>query len=178
MSALLVLRELIAADCAVIADAFAAQGWNKPLSQYLAYLQESLTGKRQVLVAELAGRFAGYVTILWVSAYPPFAADRIPEIADFNVLIEARRRGIGTALLDAAEARIAARSDLAGIGVGLTADYGAAQILYVKRGYVPDGRGLHQHGRSLQYGDQARVDDDLVLYLTKRLTPSPAVRQV
>ena len=178
MSVILAIRELIAADCAVIADAFAAQGWNKPLSQYLAYFQESITGKRLVLVAELAGRFAGYVTILWVSAYPPFAADRIPEIADFNVLIEARRRGIGTALLDAAEARIAARSDLAGIGVGLTADYGAAQILYVKRGDVPDGRGLHQHGRSLQYGDQARVDDDLVLYLTKRLIPSPAIQQV
>ena len=37
----------------------------------------------------------------------------------------------------------AQRSDHAGIGFGLYADYGAAQRLYIKRGYIPDGRGAH-----------------------------------
>lgn len=42
---------------------------------------------------------------------------------------------------------------------------------YVRRGYVPDGRGLWDGNRWLQWGDTTRVDDDLVLYLTKRLSP-------
>ncbi|MCE7986396.1 MAG: hypothetical protein DYG89_34930 [Caldilinea sp. CFX5] len=59
---------------------------------------------------------------------------------------------------------------------GLTGDYGAAQILYSQRGYVPDGRGLFQHGKYLNYGEQIWIDDALTLYLTKRLEPSAIAR--
>jgi len=52
-------------DCQLVADAFAAQGWDKPASQYQSYWQEQQAGKRDVLVAEHRGRFAGYVTIVW-----------------------------------------------------------------------------------------------------------------
>ena len=165
----LVIRELSEDDGPLIAAAFAAQGWNKPLSQYQVYHQESVQGKRTVLVAEASGQFAGYVTIVWESGYPPFRQGAIPEIVDFNVLMAFQRRGIGSALLDEAERRIGQRSSVVGIGVGMTADYGAAQILYVRRGYIPDGRGLFQDGRHLTYGDQAVVDDDLALHLTKSL---------
>ena len=48
----------------------------------------------------------------------------------------------------------------------MTADYGSAQRMYVKRGYVPDGRGLVTHGEFVTYGEPAIVDDDLVLYFT------------
>lgn len=164
-----VIREMVEADCAVISGAFAAQGWDKPLSQYQAYLQESLEGRRVVLVAEYEGQFAGYVNILWVSDYPPFKAAGIPEIADFNVLLKYRRQGIGTALLDEAEKRISTRSAVSGIGVGLTEDYGPAHIMYIRRGYIPDGRGLFQDGKHLKYGDQAIVNDDLTLCFTKLL---------
>lgn len=78
--------------------------------------------------------------------------------------------GIGTALMDEAEWVIAARSAVAGIGAGMTADYGAAQRLYVRRGYLPDGRGLMTHERPVIAGKSVLVDDDLVLYLTKRLS--------
>jgi GNAT superfamily N-acetyltransferase len=165
----LIIREMVEADCAVISGAFAAQGWDKPLSQYQAYLQESREGQRVVLVAEYEGQFAGYVTIVWESAYPPFRAAQIPEIVDFNVLLKYRRRGIGTVLLDEAEKRISVHSPVAGIGVGLTEDYGPAHIMYIKRGYLPDGRGLFQQGKHLNYGDQAIVNDDLVLCFTKLL---------
>jgi 8-oxo-dGTP pyrophosphatase MutT (NUDIX family) len=133
------------------------------------YLREQEAGTRDVLVAEVAGHFAGYVTIVWESDYLPFRADGIPEIVDLNVLIRYRRQGIAAALLDKAERRIGKRAPIAGIGVGMTADYGAAQILYVKRGYRPDGRGLAVHGISSQHGDQVTVDDALTLYLTKRV---------
>jgi len=89
-------------DCEPISEAFAAQGWNKPVAQYQRYMRESIAGTRAVLVAERDGEFAGYVNVLWASDYAPFRAEQIPEIADFNVLERFQRQGIGSALLDAA----------------------------------------------------------------------------
>lgn len=168
MSKILV-RELIETDCEIISRAFATQGWNKPLSKYLRYLEESIEGRRTILVAEYQNQFAGYVTIVWVSDYPPFKTSQIPEIADLNILIKYHHQGIGTTLLDEAERRIAADHKTAGIGVGLTSDYGAAQILYVKKGYVPDGYGISKDGTTLKLGSQTVVDHDLTLHLTKIL---------
>ena len=123
----------------------------------------------KLVSADILGVFVGYVTVVWHAHYTPFAAESIPEIADFNVLPEWRKRGFGTALMDEAERLIAQRSPVAGIGVGMTADYGAAQRLYVKRGYVPDGRGLTYDGKVLAHGESALNDDSLVLYFTKSL---------
>jgi ribosomal protein S18 acetylase RimI-like enzyme len=81
-----------------------------------------------------------------------------------------RRRGIGSRLLDLAEERIGARSSVAGIGVGLFVDYGAAQRLYVQRGYIPDGRGIVWQERTVLSGETVVADDELVLYFTKALT--------
>ncbi len=167
---MLSLAPLRSSDIAEIADAFAALGWNKPASQYARYLQEQTDGARDIVLARWNGVFAGYVTIVRHSAYEPFAAASIPEVSDFNVLPKFRRRRIGSALMDEAERRIAARSPTAGIGVGLHHDYGAAQRLYVLRGYVPDARGITAHGRRLGWGDDAKIDDDLVLWLTKTLS--------
>lgn len=36
-------------------------------------------------------------------------------------------------------------------------------------GYVPDARGLTSGGRHVVWGESVKVDDDLVLYLTRRL---------
>ena len=161
---------LAEADIEEIAVAFAALGWQKPASQYRRYLAEQHDGQRVVLVARCDGQFAGYVTIVWDSHYPPFREATIPEIADFNVLPGWRRRGIGSRLLDLAEERIAARSSVAGIGVGLFVDYGAAQRLYVQRGYIPDGRGIVWQERTVLPGETIVADDDLVLYFTKKLS--------
>lgn len=176
MQTTVTVRALGAEDAEVIAAAFAAQGWRKPATQYLAYLREQEAGARDVIVAEVAGAFAGYVTIVWESDYLPFRVAGAPEIVDLNVLIRYRRQGVASALLDKAERRIANRSPVAGIGVGMTADYGAAQILYIKRGYCPDGRGLAMHGVPVQYGDQVTVDDGLTLYLTKLVTRPKRLR--
>jgi GNAT superfamily N-acetyltransferase len=161
------LGSLVAADVEPIVRAFAEIGWNKPAAQYERYLREEAAGDRRVFVAREHDRFAGYVTIAWRPSYAPFRAAGIPEIQDLNVLPPRQRRGIATRLLDAAEAVIAARASIAGIGVGMTAAYGAAQRLYVRRGYVPDGRGLVARGAEVRHGDTITVDDDLVLYLTK-----------
>ena len=92
------IRLLIASDIQPIAAAFAALGWDKPTSLYELYLAEQAAGERTVFVALLDSQFAGYVTIKWQSDYPPFRAENIPEIADFNVLPIFRRQGIGSRL--------------------------------------------------------------------------------
>jgi len=71
--------------------------------------------------------------------------------------------------MDAAEQLIATRATQAGITVGLFAEYGPAQRLYAKRGYVPDGRGACQGLRPLTPGETVTVDHDLILWLTKAL---------
>lgn len=165
----LIIRHLNADDCTVISNAFYDQGWIKPVEQFQKYFAETEAGSRVVYVAELEGEFAGYLTIVWKSDYLPFRELNIPEIVDFNVLIKYQQRGIGNKLMDAAEAKISSSSPIAGIGVGLTPDYGAAQVLYVRRGYIPDGRGVLSHGKFIHYGDTITVDDDMALYFTKDL---------
>ncbi len=164
------VRPLASADLAVIPAALAAAGWpGKPVEQYERYLDEQRSGARGVLVATPGGTFAGYLTVCWASGYPPFRAAGIPEIQDLNVLPRSRRQGVGSALMDAAEAAVAARCDVAGIGVGLYEAYGAAQRLYAARGYVPDGRGIVSGGVPVPAGADVRVDDDLALMMTRRL---------
>ena len=165
----LIIRLLTGQDISSIADAFTTLGWNKPASQYEQYLAEQQAGARVVLVALFDHDFAGYVTIVWHSHYPPFVAAQIPEIVDFNVLPHYRQRGIGSRLMDEAERRIAVRSSVVGIGVGLYRDYGAAQRMYVKRGYVPDGRGVYYDTDQVQPGQRVPVDDSLALFFTKAL---------
>ena len=164
---MLEITPLTAADPPLIAAAFTAIGWDKPQAQYERYLEEQSAGDRPVLTARLDGAFAGYVTLVWETGYAPFRAAGIPEIQDFNVLPQYRRRGIGTALMDAAEALIAARAATAGIGVGLYPDYGPAQRLYVLRGYVPDGRGVAWNQVQVTPGQTVPVDDELALYFTR-----------
>ncbi|MEL6134455.1 MAG: GNAT family N-acetyltransferase [Bacteroidota bacterium] len=163
------LRAIRSEDCVPISKAFEEQGWNKPVAQYENYVQFQERGERDIILAEYEGEFAGYLTIQWQSDYKPFAEKRIPEIVDFNVLKKYQRRGIGTSLMDEAEARIKKVSAYAGIGFGVYQDYGAAQILYINRGYKPDGRGLVRDSISLKPGEMITIDDSIVFCLTKKL---------
>ncbi len=163
------IRSLEENDISAIAAAFAQLGWNKPASLYGRYLMEQSLDICNMYVAFAQEEFAGYLLIYWASGYKPFREKKIPEIVDFNVLPKFRRMGIGSRLMDKAENEIANVSSVAGIGVGMTPDYGAAQRLYVVRGYIPDGLGLHWRDHFVQFGEAVRVDDDLALYLTKDL---------
>jgi hypothetical protein len=93
----------------------------------------------------------------------PFCQVGIPEIQDLNVLPQFRRRRVAASLMDAAEALIAARHDTAGIGVGLYSDYAAAHLVTCRT-----GRGGYR-GNTVQPGASVRVDDDLVLMMTRQL---------
>ncbi|MFK7907353.1 MAG: GNAT family N-acetyltransferase [Chitinophagales bacterium] len=164
-----ILRKIRKEDCMDISEAFKKQGWDKPVAQYQKYVEFQEEGKRGVIVAEVNGEFAGYLTIKWESEYLPFKEKKIPEVVDFNVLMKFQRKGIGTALMNEAERRIGKVSNYSGIGFGVYKDYGAAQILYVNRHYVPDGNGLVKNFKTLEYGEEVIVNDDLAFYLIKRL---------
>jgi hypothetical protein len=73
-------------------------------------------------------------------------------------------------LLDRAEAEVARLSGAVGIGVGLHPGYNAAQRLYVKRGYIPDARGITYRDRFVEDGAKVVVDDDLVMHFTKQFS--------
>lgn len=166
---MLEIRELKEQDILMIAESFKEIGWNKPVSQYQQYLAEQSQNLRKVLIAFWDDKFVGYLTIIWESQYPHFKSKQIPEIQDFNVLPNFRRKRIGSKLMDKAEEIISEQSSLAGIGVGMNSDYGAAQRLYVLRGYVPDGKGIVWQNHFPKYGDAVLVDDDLNLFFTKEL---------
>lgn len=111
----------------------------------------------------------GYVSLVWQSRYSFFKEQNIPEVVDLNVLPEFRGQGIGAALLSTAEAKASERAQSVGLGVGLYADYGSAQRLYSKRGYIPDGKGITYNYTYVKPGSNVCVDDDLILWLVKNL---------
>lgn len=169
----LILKILSLNDIPVIVEGFVKSGWTlKPAQLFEHYLEEQNHNQRQCWVAYRDDEFAGYVTlnVTGQSNYPPFAQAHIPEIGDLNVLPAFRKCGIGTALLEKCEQQAATKSDVVGIGVGLYPDYGAAQRLYVKRGYIPDGHGIAYDAKTVTAHKAYPVDDRLVLYFTKQLT--------
>lgn len=133
------------------------------------HFADHAAGGGETWLAWVAGRLAGYVTIRWESHNPAFRERGIPLIHHLLVFEPYRRHGIGGRLMDAAERRIATRSAAAGITVGIFDAYGAAQRLYARRGYLPDGRGVCQGHRPLIQGETVAVDHDLILWMTKDL---------
>ena len=144
-----------------------AMGWDDRPGLYDRYMAEEKEGKRLTFVAEKGGQPVGYVTLIRSAEHGPFADKGWPEVADFNVFEAYRRQGIGSALMDAAEAAAAEFSDVVTIGVGLYVSYGTAQRMYVKRGYIPDGSGVWYQGKPLPPYEPCVNDDDLVLYFSK-----------
>jgi ribosomal protein S18 acetylase RimI-like enzyme len=164
------LVSLSESDIESIVEAFKKIGWNKPRKIYEMYLKEQEINKRQVFVAKEDGNFCGYVTIKFESEYLSFKQKSIPEISDLNVLPYYRNMGIGSKLISECENLIKKLNyTYIGLGVGMTADYGNAQRLYVQLGYIPDAHGLHYKNVPVTYGEKVIVDDDLVIYLLKSL---------
>ena len=165
----LVIRPMAAEDAGAFHEAFRRQGWNKPAEQFQEYNRQQQEGLRQVIVAEISGEAAGYVTLLPEPTCGPYASEGIPVISDFNVLIHHRRQGVGSKLMDVAERLASERAACVILAVGLHSGYGCAQRMYVKRGYVPDGSGVWYRDRQLEQYAPCCNDDDLVLYLYKKL---------
>jgi len=163
----ILIRAMRKEDAQSIHNANLEQGWHSVLAGYDRYFSEQEDGTRYVFIAEVNGQFAGYTTLKPKSPAGPFAG--FPEISDFNVYPAFRRKGLGTLIMDAAEKKAAELGDTVTLGVGLHNSYGAAQRMYVKRGYIPDGSGVWYQDRNLEPYADCCNDDDLVLHFSKKL---------
>lgn len=114
-----------------------------------------------------------YVMLNWNPIYCLYRRLKIPEIQDLNVIPNQRRKGIATALINYCE-ELAIKNNKAmmGISVGLYSDYGKAQRLYTKLGYMPDGNGVTYDREIVHPMSMQCLDDNLCLMLIKTLIPS------
>ena len=166
----LLIRDMEPADAQILNDEYTAQGWHPDVAYYHMRMQEAAEGKCVALTAVYQGQPAGAVYLYFDAQEGPFKGMKIPEIVDFSVLMKYQRKGIGHRLMDVAEQIAAQRSDTVTLGVGLCREYGAAQRIYAKRGYIPDGSGVwYQNQQCVQYETTCTIDDDLVLFLSKKL---------
>jgi GNAT superfamily N-acetyltransferase len=164
------IRKLEPGDRDRLAAVDGGNGWNADPVLWALYLADQAIGRRRVAIAWAGARPLGYGNLHWTPGYAPFHAEGIPEINNLGVDVNVRNQGVCTALIHHFEdAAREAGKPVMGIGVGLYPDYGPAQRLYIKLGYRPDGRGIAYNERTVAPGETVRVDDDLVLWMTKPL---------
>ena len=163
------IRTMNKNDIEKILDNYRDQGWGKSREVIESYFVRQNTTELFMFIAEYQNDVAGY-TVLYPNAQNgPFKNENIPEIRDFIVFIKYQRKGIGKLILDVAENKALELSDSVSLGVGLHYGYGAAQRIYIKRGYIPDGTGVWYNNVQLEQYANCKNDDDLVLFLLKEL---------
>lgn len=144
------------------------------------YFQKQLNwqkdGESLALLAFFEGQVAGYVFLFQKCRWGGLRNLGFPSIVDLFVIKRYRKNGVGTALLNAAEDMAAQYNDKIYLNVPINSAHGAAQKLYVKRGYVPDGRGLYHDPNGNGHCEVCPVnatcmnDDNLTLCLVKALS--------
>ena len=164
------IRNMIVSDIDTIYNNFKEQNWNKPREQFKSYYESQKLGKIIVIVANIGDDIAGYLTINPQAKIGPFVNKNIPEISDLNVFIKFQKRGIANKLLDFAESLVSKNHSYICLGVGLHSGYGQAQRIYIKRGYIPDGTGVWYFDNKVEPYKSYQIDDDLVLYMSKKLS--------
>ena len=163
------IRKMQESDIKELSRGFISQGWPSREEILTRYFKEQESGEREVLVAEVEGALAGYISILPCAKQGPFA-EIYPELSDFNVFEPFQNQGIGNLLLEEAEKRVKLTSDKVTLGVGLHSGYGPAQRLYIKRGYIPDGTGVWYQNHQPAMNAVCEDIGELVLYLSKNLS--------
>lgn len=162
-------RRASSPDCEGLYRLYQKMGKKEP-GYFERCIEEQEAGRREILIANAEGTDIGYGMLNRQPQYSLYKRLGMPEIQDLNVIPEARRQGAGKALIGALEdiARGLGYKQI-GISVGLHADYGPAQRLYVKLGYVPDGLGVTYDRVAVAVGEIRPVDDNLCLMMVRDL---------
>lgn len=163
------IRSMIKEDASILFTTYHSYGWHPAPETYENYYKEQESNKRLVFIAEYCGKVAGQCTLVQHSTEGPWADKNYPEIEDLCVFFDVHKKGIGNKLLDTAEAEAAKIADTVYLAVGTHSGYGAAQRIYVKRGYNFDGSGVWYQGKQLEQYAPCVNDDDLVLFMSKQL---------
>lgn len=167
------IRDLHESEVEAIVNDFHHAGINRDKEYFRFCLDEMKAGNRVTFVARVNNHFVGTGHFLFESHYPHFKDANIPEINDVVVIPCWRKKGIGDKLMEALETYAISKDyNRIGLGVGLYKDYSSAQRLYINRGYVPDNHGVFYEYEELEPGKMVRLDDELNLCFTKKLTPT------
>lgn len=166
----IIIRDMIESDPEIITNEEHLQGWiHQKKEKYEQRLKDVTEGKCVALVAEYKGNVAGYFNVYPNTMCGLYGGEGFPELIDLGVLKKYRNHGIGTMLLQVAEQIAKRYADTVIIGVGLHRDYGSAQRMYVKNGFIPDGTGLWWQGKPLAPYADLKNDDEVALYFFKKL---------
>ncbi|MFJ3671666.1 GNAT family N-acetyltransferase [Streptomyces sp. NPDC090106] len=123
-------------------------------------------GESTYLVAWLGRRPVGHAEVRWNGCEAAEVTVRCPEINALGVRPEElRSRGIGTALIRAAE-DLVARRGIATVGIGVGKDNPRAAALYARLGYEPL---VAYHDRWSYEGDDGQPHEsvDACVFLTR-----------
>ena len=161
---MIVIRKAAATDISALYDLYRHLGKHDD-----GYFEQALE-QCDILIGLSDEKLCAFCLLNWEPRYSLYRKLGIPEIQDLNVLDRWRRKGIATLLIEEAEdiAR-AKKCELIGISVGLTKDFGPAQILYTKLGYMPDGNGVTYDREGVHVGKTYPMDENLSLMMTKKL---------
>ena len=139
----------------------------------ITYLKNQLANQDKqecsALIALYNGKAAGYVFLYYKCRWGGLANCNIPGVVDLIVFEEFRQRGIATNLMDVAENIAKSHSNKVYLDVCLSSEYGPAQIFYIKRGYIPDGKGVYYEEKVCETDATCKNDDELTLCLVKEL---------
>lgn len=139
----------------------------------IIYLKNQLDNQNKqecsALLALYNGEIAGYVFLYYKCRWGGLANCNLPCIIDLIVFEKYRNNGIATALMDIAEKIAKKHNNRIYLDVCLNSEYGPAQRLYVKRGYVPDGKGVYYEEKVCETNAICKNDDELTLCLVKEL---------
>ena len=166
---ILTIRSMMPSDAKILYNTYLSYGWHPQLSTYEGYYNEQEEGERLVFIAEYEGTVKGQCTLVLHPKEGPWGGGNYPEIVDLTVFFDIHGKGIGNKLLDVAESEAAKLSDMVFLAVGVHSGYGAAQRIYAKRGYIPDGSGVWYQNKVLGQYEPCVNDDDLLLFLSKDL---------
>lgn len=162
----LTIRSMQADDIPLIckADRDESQGNIEYLSRQLENQQ---SGDCLALVAFFDEEPAGYVFLYLQCKWGGLGKQGIPGIVDLRIFEAYRMKGIGSRLMDIAEQEASRYSDQVYLDVCLNSDYGPAQIMYAKRGYIPDGKGVYYNQEICPVNAECKNDDELTICLIK-----------
>ena len=141
------------------------QKWNKKDEIFKGLLDNSYKGIDSCYVYYIKDK--GYAVLNLRPSYGLYKRLKVSEIQDIFVIPKFRRQGVAENLIRHCEDQTS--SDFVGISVPVSPVFGAAQRLYYKLGYEPDGNGVTYNREPVQHESLVKLDDSLCLMMIKKL---------
>lgn len=166
---------VVVRPCAVADVRQLHETWPSSADVHDRHFAGQRAGAQTLLVAWEGDTAVGSAVIRWKNSELTEISDRYPnlvEIAHVHVRPDARRRGVGTCLMQTAEVEARHRR-VRWLGLGVAVDNSTAAALYVRLGYASMG--------VLAHSEYSYVDDDGIqrhaaesnVLMIKELGPGP-----